>query len=1061
VAVTVTNYGSAQNKTGSTTVVITTNALIPANTLLVLGYCADTGVNTAPTFSSATAVGGGTWTLAHQHTAAQTATAGSGVTVSAARLRTTSSVASGTAITLTFANSTVAKAAVLWGFTGILNTTRGNPGAGSGTATASCQTSGTALVAGDIVIALGGGENNAVPGGATDTLNGTWSTIDGLSTAGGSAVTNACIGMQFKVVTATGVQSYTTSSGGDAACIIFALQPEPEPTITQSAYRLYADGTESGSTALAAQDTAYTADLAADVNMQVRVRLQSTNATTVPATDDWQLQWEKNASGTWTAVTTATAEVLADSYDSVNASGSLAMADTPVCVAQSVMGNGRNLLGARFWMQKTAGSPTGPVTARLFDHTGTFGASGSVPSSSTPLATSTSKDASTMPASFDWVRFDFDGSVALSNGVPYFLGVEFTTGTSTNVVGVGSDTSSPTHPGLRAFRSSAGVWSSGAANDAIFEMYTSGPQTVVPYVSALLDNTAPSTNRLGAGTGSFTAGDVTEDGVANDQGWPGNNYTEHVYSVTLKSADLVNGDTLRFRVLRNSATTGMTYTQVPTVNITVGAGGLTASPADPVGITDAVTDLMTMDRQLGDPVGIADAVSTIQAQTTSVADNVGLTDSVVAGFAFDKVPSDPVGITDSVTVVQGLARTVPDNVGITDAQTIVQANVRSITDPVGATDLASGFTDFVRTFNDPVGIADVADKVLETGGVNYDKTPADPVGIADAIALDRSKSVSDPVGVTDLASNVQDLVRTVPDNIGITDNVVAQFGESQTLPDNVGITDSIALERGEPVTDAVGITDVAVAIQDLIEAVADAVGITDLASAALDRVAVATDPIGITDSVTVTSGAAQTVGDPVGITDSSSMLLDAVRLPADPTGITDLITKVQTLDRQQPDAVGITDQVTVVRSVLVSVGDSVGIADGTSYDFVGIGSASLSDDVGILDFVSPLQTSDRTRNESVGITDSVVAVRAFDRLIADNVGIVDSTPVVLGMNQTVADAIGIVDEQILEHSGDVGAELNVIVGGVKKTVTGIYVIVGGVKKAVTSVSVIVDGVKKT
>jgi hypothetical protein len=30
---------------------------------------------------------------------------------------------------------------------------------------------------------------------------------------------------------------------------------------------------------------------------------------------------------------------------------------------------------------------------------------------------------------------------------------------------------------------------------------------------------------------------------------------------------LAHGDTLRFRVVRNGATTGMTYTSVPTVNI--------------------------------------------------------------------------------------------------------------------------------------------------------------------------------------------------------------------------------------------------------------------------------------------------------------------------------------------------------------------------------------------------------------------------------------------------------------------------------------------------------------
>jgi hypothetical protein len=91
---------------------------------------------------------------------------------------------------------------------------------------------------------------------------------------------------------------------------------------------------------------------------------------------------------------------------------------------------------------------------------------------------------------------------------------------------------------------------------------------VVPFNSANLTDGAATTNRLGAGTGSFTAGKVSEDGLVDDLGWPANNYTEVLYSLTLKKADVVHGDTLRFRVLRNGATTGFTYTQVPTIPVT-------------------------------------------------------------------------------------------------------------------------------------------------------------------------------------------------------------------------------------------------------------------------------------------------------------------------------------------------------------------------------------------------------------------------------------------------------------------------------------------------------------
>ena len=96
-----------------------------------------------------------------------------------------------------------------------------------------------------------------------------------------------------------------TGTNTDWVAMVLVLQSIPDPSITQAAYRFYADGTESGSTALAAQDTAPTVDVTTDVNLQLRARLQATTAVAVPATDDFTLQWEKNTSGTWVDATSA------------------------------------------------------------------------------------------------------------------------------------------------------------------------------------------------------------------------------------------------------------------------------------------------------------------------------------------------------------------------------------------------------------------------------------------------------------------------------------------------------------------------------------------------------------------------------------------------------------------------------------------------------------------------------------------------------------------------------------------------------------------------------------
>ena len=51
-------------------------------------------------------------------------------------------------------------------------------------------------------------------------------------------------------------------------------------------------------------------------------------------------------------------------------------------------------------------------------------------------------------------------------------------------------------------------------------------------------------------------------------GWTANNYIELLYGITLKAADLANGDSLTFRVLRSIAA-NMTYTVTPTINVIV------------------------------------------------------------------------------------------------------------------------------------------------------------------------------------------------------------------------------------------------------------------------------------------------------------------------------------------------------------------------------------------------------------------------------------------------------------------------------------------------------------
>lgn len=80
--------------------------------------------------------------------------------------------------------------------------------------------------------------------------------------------------------------------------------------LTQRAYRFYSDGTESGSVALAAENTNITVTDTANVNVLLRVGLQESGSGSFSGatTDDFQLQVSKNG-GAYANVTAASANV--------------------------------------------------------------------------------------------------------------------------------------------------------------------------------------------------------------------------------------------------------------------------------------------------------------------------------------------------------------------------------------------------------------------------------------------------------------------------------------------------------------------------------------------------------------------------------------------------------------------------------------------------------------------------------------------------------------------------------------------------------------------------------
>jgi hypothetical protein len=462
-------------------------------------------------------------------------------------------------------------------FSGVLATMRSTTGSSySGTATvATATTTGTAPVIGDLAVGFIFGSNiAATPTGSNNTTGGTWSTASGIGSTGGSAATNNYGLAQYKILTAASHQTYTSSAAvatGNGV-IVAILQQYVDPAITQEAYRFYADGTETASTALAAQDTTPTVDTSGgDVNAQLRVRLQATTSAAVDPWDDFQLQWEKNASGTWATPGSKLIEYTTAITPSKFSAGGL----VGFFGGQTFMGNGQPLTGVEFKLGRFSTSDW-TVSAVLFAHSGTLGAGGVGTGSALATSTGSLSSASVVvdPAS-DWYSLPFDGTFTLQSGVAYVIGLQTTAWTVGNYY-MQTDNGGTAEGNRVQFNGTTWTPLSG---DVLFRVSTvPQPVTVDTYDSPNLTDAAATTNRLTGGTGTFSPGKVSEDGLADDVAWAGNNYTELLYSLTFKAADLTAGDTLRFRVLRNGATTGLTYTSTPTVTIGGGGGGPVDKP---------------------------------------------------------------------------------------------------------------------------------------------------------------------------------------------------------------------------------------------------------------------------------------------------------------------------------------------------------------------------------------------------------------------------------------------------------------------------------------------------
>jgi len=324
--------------------------------------------------------------------------------------------------------------------------------------------------------------------------------------------------------------------------------------LEQHTFRFYADGTENGSSALANQNTNYTADLSGgDFNVGLRVGLQNSGGDG-NATDDYKLQYDLNSSGTWVdvatpptiTVSTATPTTFTTSVTSMPVNlPSVSSGDLLIAVgAVRNPGTWTVPTGWTVLNEQAGGGSVGETVAyyRIADGsegstatwtagTATTGAwhvrkitnwHGTTP----PEYTSTNGDSASVNPSSITPSWSSSETAFIAFGGSSADVMSFT-GAPTNYSDLVSTTAS-TGGGASNMGSASRVTTASTEDPGTFTTSTNRwwstftiavrPQAiaVVPHNSSNLTDGNATTERLTGGTGSFVAGEISEDGMVDD-----------------------------------------------------------------------------------------------------------------------------------------------------------------------------------------------------------------------------------------------------------------------------------------------------------------------------------------------------------------------------------------------------------------------------------------------------------------------------------------------------------------------------------------------------------------
>ena len=214
-------------------------------------------------------------------------------------------------------------------------------------------------------------------------------------------------------------------------------------------------------------------------------------------------------------------------------------------------------------------------------------------------------------------------------------------------------------------------------------------------------------------------------------------------------------------------------------------------------------------RTIEDGVGITDALTHVVTYIRSKSESIGITDAFTRVGTYIRSKSESIGITDIASSAIFKLISIADTIGVTDALTRVGTYIRSINESISVTDIFARVGTFFRSINDALGITDSLSASI-LGSIKY-LSLSDSIGVTDVLstAIAYSRSIDDSVGVTDILTRAAGFSRSIIESVTLSDAFVRTGSYIRLIDESVGLTDSlsISLKYFVYLASTIGVTD--------------------------------------------------------------------------------------------------------------------------------------------------------------------------------------------------------------------------------------------------------------